>query len=247
MSWGGLSSPRRGRCSPLHPVQWSPCCGSQGQGRAGHGCDAVATWPLLPRTTTTSCTRGSTTHGTSWSCRRGSSSGECRALTAPGWGQGWGWAEAGAAAAQEKRRGRGTGAAFATDRAAKQRRKGDRIVIDCQEQAYWLVNRPPVRPRALAPCTALGAGAGGWWCWGGSLQPWHVAVVAAGSPQRAGAGPRAQELPHQPRAAGRCGLELPRGCPGCPSPDCAHVFFFWGGVNPSSANICVSSCPHCPC
>ncbi|XP_068764453.1 regulator of G-protein signaling 11 isoform X3 [Struthio camelus] len=28
-------------------------------------------------------------------------------------------------------------------RAAKQRRKGDRIVIDCQEQAYWLVNRPP--------------------------------------------------------------------------------------------------------
>lgn len=32
-----------------------------------------------------------------------------------------------------------------TARAAKQRRKGDRIVIDCQEQAYWLVNRPPVR------------------------------------------------------------------------------------------------------
>ncbi|XP_030068647.1 regulator of G-protein signaling 11 [Microcaecilia unicolor] len=28
-------------------------------------------------------------------------------------------------------------------RAAKQRRKGDRIVIECQEQAYWLVNRPP--------------------------------------------------------------------------------------------------------
>uniref|UniRef100_A0A8D0HBE3 Regulator of G protein signaling 11 n=1 Tax=Sphenodon punctatus TaxID=8508 RepID=A0A8D0HBE3_SPHPU len=27
-------------------------------------------------------------------------------------------------------------------RAAKQRRKGDRIVIECQEQAYWLVNRP---------------------------------------------------------------------------------------------------------
>ncbi|XP_075755270.1 regulator of G-protein signaling 11 [Pelodiscus sinensis] len=32
-------------------------------------------------------------------------------------------------------------------RAAKQRRKGDRLVIDCQEQAYWLVNRPP--PGAL--------------------------------------------------------------------------------------------------
>ncbi|MGH0176004.1 UNVERIFIED_CONTAM: hypothetical protein FKN15_076346 [Acipenser sinensis] len=29
-------------------------------------------------------------------------------------------------------------------RAAKQRRKADRIVLDCQEQAYWLVNRPPV-------------------------------------------------------------------------------------------------------
>uniref|UniRef100_V9KQ31 Regulator of G-protein signaling 11 n=1 Tax=Callorhinchus milii TaxID=7868 RepID=V9KQ31_CALMI len=28
-------------------------------------------------------------------------------------------------------------------RAAKQRRKADRIVLDCQEQAYWLVNRPP--------------------------------------------------------------------------------------------------------
>ncbi|XP_072337398.1 regulator of G-protein signaling 11 isoform X3 [Scyliorhinus torazame] len=28
-------------------------------------------------------------------------------------------------------------------RAAKQRRKSDRIVLDCQEQAYWFVNRPP--------------------------------------------------------------------------------------------------------
>ncbi|XP_073648673.1 regulator of G-protein signaling 11 isoform X8 [Tursiops truncatus] len=27
--------------------------------------------------------------------------------------------------------------------AAKQRRKGDRLVIACQEQTYWLVNRPP--------------------------------------------------------------------------------------------------------
>ncbi|XP_057632409.1 regulator of G-protein signaling 11 isoform X2 [Chionomys nivalis] len=32
-------------------------------------------------------------------------------------------------------------------RAAKQRRKGDRLVISCQEQTYWLVNRPP--PGAL--------------------------------------------------------------------------------------------------
>uniref|UniRef100_A0A8C5TXT7 Regulator of G-protein signaling 11 n=1 Tax=Malurus cyaneus samueli TaxID=2593467 RepID=A0A8C5TXT7_9PASS len=44
-------------------------------------------------------------------------------------------------------------------RAAKQRRKGDRIVIDCQEQAYWLVNRPPVsvgpgdRAPQHVPCT----------------------------------------------------------------------------------------------
>ncbi|XP_018867206.2 regulator of G-protein signaling 11 isoform X4 [Gorilla gorilla gorilla] len=30
-------------------------------------------------------------------------------------------------------------------RAAKQRRKGDRLVIACQEQTYWLVNRPPTK------------------------------------------------------------------------------------------------------
>ncbi|XP_012716521.1 regulator of G-protein signaling 11 [Fundulus heteroclitus] len=28
-------------------------------------------------------------------------------------------------------------------RASKQRRKADRIVLECQEQAYWLINRPP--------------------------------------------------------------------------------------------------------
>ncbi|NP_001334764.1 regulator of G-protein signaling 11 [Danio rerio] len=28
-------------------------------------------------------------------------------------------------------------------RASKQRRKADRIVLECQEQAFWLVNRPP--------------------------------------------------------------------------------------------------------
>ncbi|XP_075421327.1 regulator of G-protein signaling 11 [Ascaphus truei] len=32
-------------------------------------------------------------------------------------------------------------------RASKQRQKGDRIVIECQEQAYWLVNKPP--PKCL--------------------------------------------------------------------------------------------------
>uniref|UniRef100_A0A8C4PSF0 Regulator of G protein signaling 11 n=1 Tax=Equus asinus asinus TaxID=83772 RepID=A0A8C4PSF0_EQUAS len=31
-------------------------------------------------------------------------------------------------------------------RAAKQRRKGDRLVIACQEQTFWLVHRPPVSP-----------------------------------------------------------------------------------------------------
>ncbi|XP_043311916.1 regulator of G-protein signaling 11 isoform X1 [Cervus canadensis] len=46
-------------------------------------------------------------------------------------------------------------------RAAKQRRKGDRLVIACQEQTYWLVNRPPPgAPSVLeqgpgqGPCTA---------------------------------------------------------------------------------------------
>ncbi|XP_053294560.1 regulator of G-protein signaling 11 [Pleuronectes platessa] len=28
-------------------------------------------------------------------------------------------------------------------RASKQRRKADRIVLECQEQSYWLINRPP--------------------------------------------------------------------------------------------------------
>uniref|UniRef100_A0A8B9TVA5 Regulator of G protein signaling 11 n=1 Tax=Anas platyrhynchos TaxID=8839 RepID=A0A8B9TVA5_ANAPL len=159
MCWGGLSSPRRGQCSPLHPVQWSPCCGPQGQGRAGHGCDAVATWPLLPRTTTTSCTRGSTTRGTSWSCRRGSSSGECRAAHGTGMGTGLGlgrsWCHCcpGEAAGMGHRRclchGQG-GQAAAEGRPHRHRLPGAGVLA-----------------RQPAP---------------------------AGSPQRAGAGPRAQEL-----------------------------------------------------
>ncbi|XP_061256557.1 regulator of G-protein signaling 11 isoform X3 [Bos javanicus] len=50
---------------------------------------------------------------------------------------------------------------WTTRRAAKQRRKGDRLVIACQEQTYWLVNRPPPgAPSVLeqgpgrGPCTA---------------------------------------------------------------------------------------------
>lgn len=30
-------------------------------------------------------------------------------------------------------------------RAAKERKKPDRIVFECQERAYWVVHRPPVR------------------------------------------------------------------------------------------------------
>lgn len=30
-------------------------------------------------------------------------------------------------------------------RAAKERRKPDRVVFECQERAYWVVHRPPVR------------------------------------------------------------------------------------------------------
>lgn len=30
-------------------------------------------------------------------------------------------------------------------RAAKERKKPDRVVFDCQERAYWVVHRPPVR------------------------------------------------------------------------------------------------------
>ncbi|KAI2668750.1 Regulator of G-protein signaling 11 [Labeo rohita] len=36
-------------------------------------------------------------------------------------------------------------------RASKQRRKADRIVLECQEQAYWLVNRPPVSTAHYPP------------------------------------------------------------------------------------------------
>uniref|UniRef100_H2VA74 Regulator of G-protein signaling 9 n=1 Tax=Takifugu rubripes TaxID=31033 RepID=H2VA74_TAKRU len=32
-------------------------------------------------------------------------------------------------------------------RAAKERRKPDRVVFECQERAYWVVHRPPVRTR----------------------------------------------------------------------------------------------------
>uniref|UniRef100_A0AAQ5XWM7 RGS domain-containing protein n=1 Tax=Amphiprion ocellaris TaxID=80972 RepID=A0AAQ5XWM7_AMPOC len=51
-------------------------------------------------------------------------------------------------------------------RASKQRRKADRIVLECQEQAYWLINRPPVNiiyylhaitlsPLSVYTCVAL--------------------------------------------------------------------------------------------
>lgn len=34
--------------------------------------------------------------------------------------------------------------ACACVRAGKERKKPDRVVFDCQERAYWMVNRPPV-------------------------------------------------------------------------------------------------------
>uniref|UniRef100_A0A672YQF7 Regulator of G protein signaling 11 n=1 Tax=Sphaeramia orbicularis TaxID=375764 RepID=A0A672YQF7_9TELE len=40
-------------------------------------------------------------------------------------------------------------------RASKQRRKADRIVLECQEQAYWLINRPPVRSLSSLLCVHL--------------------------------------------------------------------------------------------
>uniref|UniRef100_A0A671UI38 Regulator of G protein signaling 11 n=1 Tax=Sparus aurata TaxID=8175 RepID=A0A671UI38_SPAAU len=40
-------------------------------------------------------------------------------------------------------------------RASKQRRKADRIVLECQEQAYWLINRPPVRSLLLLCSTVM--------------------------------------------------------------------------------------------
>ena len=33
-------------------------------------------------------------------------------------------------------------------RAAKERKKSDRVVFECQERAYWVVHRAPVRTHA---------------------------------------------------------------------------------------------------
>uniref|UniRef100_A0A667H857 Regulator of G protein signaling 11 n=1 Tax=Lynx canadensis TaxID=61383 RepID=A0A667H857_LYNCA len=41
-------------------------------------------------------------------------------------------------------------------RAAKQRRKGDRLVMACQEQTYWLVNRPPSPQGLPSNCSPPG-------------------------------------------------------------------------------------------
>uniref|UniRef100_A0AAZ3RA14 DEP domain-containing protein n=1 Tax=Oncorhynchus tshawytscha TaxID=74940 RepID=A0AAZ3RA14_ONCTS len=38
-------------------------------------------------------------------------------------------------------------------RAGKERKKPDRVVFDCQERAYWVVHRPPVRDTHYAPNT----------------------------------------------------------------------------------------------
>ncbi len=36
-------------------------------------------------------------------------------------------------------------------RAAKERKKPDRVVFECQERAYWVVHRPPVRIHTHTP------------------------------------------------------------------------------------------------
>ncbi|XP_042294353.1 regulator of G-protein signaling 11 isoform X2 [Sceloporus undulatus] len=161
-------------------------------------------------------------------------------------------------------------------RAAKQRRKGDRIVIECQEQAYWLVNRPPVSPaqqergRAASDCSAGWPRSGAAWAPEGRKGPWRVACLGlpsacpslqvplvGGCPQdrqagregtgprpcslvppawrreRDGSGPRAEEPPQQPGAAGEEHRLLQTGDPLLPrrhGPDPRQVFRLPGGV-----------------
>uniref|UniRef100_A0A3Q1HBQ0 Regulator of G protein signaling 9a n=1 Tax=Acanthochromis polyacanthus TaxID=80966 RepID=A0A3Q1HBQ0_9TELE len=41
-------------------------------------------------------------------------------------------------------------------KAGKERKKPDRVVFDCQERAYWIVNKPPVRkPDLLSVCLSI--------------------------------------------------------------------------------------------
>ncbi|XP_034395539.1 regulator of G-protein signaling 9a [Cyclopterus lumpus] len=37
-------------------------------------------------------------------------------------------------------------------KAGKERKKPDRVVFDCQERAYWIVNRPPLRTHSAMDC-----------------------------------------------------------------------------------------------
>lgn len=121
-----------------------------------------------------------------------------------------------------------------TARAAKQRRKGDRIVIDCQEQAYWLVNRPPVsagrgggldRAQGVPPAPRMML----------SLQPGAPNVLEQGPERRNCHTTRVQLVsggvqapPGLPEGTGhsQClswAVELPWWVPIHLTPGCAHI------------------------
>lgn len=126
-----------------------------------------------------------------------------------------------------------------TARAAKQRRKGDRIVIDCQEQAYWLVNRPPVSAgrggraggAALAPRTAP-ARAAGLRC-RGSPSPSMVLSLQPGAPNVLEQGPERRNCHTTRVQLVSGGVRAPQRARGTPSA-CAGVKSCPGG-RPSSS------------
>lgn len=101
------------------------CCSNGGiKGQCPHSSAFV-----FFRRDTVCCTRGSTTPGTLWWCKPESSSGRHGPThTRPH--------------THSKHTRKLT--VWFMFRASKQRRKADRIVLECQEQAYWLINRPPV-------------------------------------------------------------------------------------------------------
>lgn len=88
---------------------------------------------FLFRRGTVCCTRGSTTPGTLWWCKPESNSGRLTCTHSH----------------VHPRPDTHKLTVWFMFRASKQRRKADRIVLECQEQAYWLINRPPVRSLLL--------------------------------------------------------------------------------------------------
>lgn len=87
------------------------------------------------RSSTTACTSGWITNGISLWCRlKSSTGGLCKKITAQ-----LSWFFSGS------RRVLRFWCAISSLRAAKERKKPDRVVFECQERAYWVVHRPPVR------------------------------------------------------------------------------------------------------